>query len=242
MSKQSKSFGATRAFRQHIVSGHGMGAEVRDLRADVEEAFQNNEAAASFPHLDVIDATSVVKAAGGDIVLVGRNLLQSQTFDTLTLGLTTAGIVLTCLKPGDSGIKVVIVQGVGALSAVLAAGTLTITLAAAGSTATQVVAAINGAASCIGVIFAAVLSGGGGTVLIHALADMAGGIGLYAGNKVWVAGVEALPKHVAAPWSDTGITVTMAANGDLGTGDLVAVKASSDGVCSETLTATVAAP
>jgi hypothetical protein len=219
-----------------------MGKEVRDLRADVEEAFQNNEAAASFPHLDVIDATSVVKAAGGDIVLAGRNLLQGQTFDTLTLGLTTAGIVMTCLKPGDSGIKVVIVQGTGALSAVLAAGTLTITLAVAGSTATQVVAAINGAASCIGVIFAAVLSGGGGTVLVAVLTSMAGGAGLYSGNKVWVAGVEALPKHAASQWTDTGITVTMAANGALGTGDLVGVKISSDGVCSEMLTAAVAAP
>lgn len=310
MAKQSRSFGSERPFRAHLTMGHGMGKEVADLRADVEEGFQNNEAQASFPHLDVIDATSVVKAAGGDIVLAGRNLLQGQTFDALTLGVGTAQLDLALLKPGDSGWKVKIVQGttLSALfqdrltgtsvtmtngqKAVVGVGTLfkselrvgdkikldadsawgtvasiqddlnlqlaanysdtggtgnaskqtldmlVIRLATAGSTSNQVATAIN--AAYVGIILAT--GHGAGNMLVAAVTKMTGGVGLYTGNKVWVAGVEALPKHLAGSWTNTGITVTMVANGALGTGDLVGVKVSSDGVCSECLTAAVAAP
>ena len=311
MSKQSKSFGAARAFRAHLMTGHGLAKEVADLRADVEEGFQNNEAAASFPHLDVIDATSVVKAAGGDIVLAGRNLLQGQTFETkLVFGATTKQLDLSFLKPGDTGIKVKIVQGTvldaafqdkiagtsvtmtNGSKAVVGVGTafktalkvgdkikldadsiwatvltiqddtnlslhdvygdtggtgaaskqtldmLVITLAV-GSTSNGVAAEVN--TNFLGVILAA----GHGTGVMDPVTTpvpFVGGTGLYVGNKVWVAGVEALPKHVAGSWADGLITVSMAANGALGTGDLVGVKVSSDGVCSETLTAAVAAP
>ena len=245
MAKQSKSFGSERAYKAHLLLAGGLAGEVRDLRNDAEEGFQNSEARAGFPHLDWLDVTTgAPTAAGGDLKLLGRNLLQGQTFDTLTTGLTTAGFVVTCLKPGNSGISVVVVQGAGALSAVRAANVLTITLAAAGSTATQVVAAINGAASCIGVLFAAVLSVGGGTVLVAASNTLKGGVGLYAGNKVWVSGVEALPKHAASQWTDDYVIVTVPALTGLSparaAGDLVNMMISSDGVCSEALTGVLA--
>jgi len=222
-----------------------MGKEIRDLRADVEEGFQNNEAKAGFPALDWLDVTTgALLAAGGDIKILGRNLLQSQTFDTLTLGLTTAGVVVTCLKPGDSGFSMKIVQGAGALSAAFASGLLTVTLAAAGSTATQVVAAINALPACIGVIFAAVLSGGGGTVLVAAETALAGGAGFYAGNKILVSGVEALPKHAASSWSNTAIIVTVPAlTGETparAAGDIVNVVVESDGIFSEALSGVLA--
>jgi len=243
--KQSKSFGTSRAYRAHILAGGGMGLELRDLRSDVDEGFENNEARAGFPHLDWLDVTTgAPTATGGDLKLLGRNLLQGQTFDTLTLGLTTAGVVVTMLKPGKSGVSMEIVQGVGALSAVLAADKLTVTLAVGGSTATEVVGAINGAASCIGVVFAAVLSGGGGTVLVAAETVLAGGVGLYAGNKVWVSGVEVLPKHAASQWTDGYIIVTTpdltAATPARAAADVVNLMVSSDGVCSEALSGVLA--
>lgn len=245
MAKQSKSFGSERAFKTHLLQAGGLAGEIRDLRADVEEGFQANEARAGFPHLDWLDVTTgALLAAGGPILLEGRNLLQGQTFDTLTLGLTTAGVVFTALKPGDSALRVKIVQGAGALSAVLSGGLLTVTLAVGGSTATQVAAAVNAEATCIGVIFAAVLSGGGGTVLVAAETAMAGGVGLYSGNKIWVSGVEALPTQMAGAWTNTAIYVTVpdltAETPARAAGDLVNVMVSSDGVTTEALSGALA--
>jgi len=345
--KQSKSFGAERAFRQHILMGHGLAREVVDLRADVEEGFQNNEARASFPHLDWLDATTgVLLAAGGPIKLLGRNLWQDQTFDTLTLGTGTAGVIFTMLKPGDSNTFVKIVQGAGgsataafdantkshhtfasahidtvvravtagpagdgllvalvgdsptssgvlieesgkhiyihyevgvstranvetaigasatlievatagsATGAITAAEAvtptnlvgggcqlLTVTLKGAGSTATEVCTAVNAEATAIGVIFAKVLSGGSGTVLVAAETAMAGGDGLYAGNKIWVAGVECLPTQMNAAWTNTELYVTVPALTGKAATDLVNVMVSSNGVTSEALSGVLA--
>jgi len=315
MAKQSKSFGSERAFRAHFSYAHGTNKEVADLRRDVEEGFQNNEARASFPHLDWLDVSSgVVKAAGGDITLMGRNLLQSQTFDTKTFGTGAAAVAVTCQKPGDSGLSCKIVQG-ATLAAVLsrsgvgsslsisgstvtltttstlystndigtsiviagattpanngtfpivaggnattvkftnAAGVteaftgtweiggsnlLTVTLATAGNTATEVTAQINGALSCIGVIFAVAGGAGSGTVLVASQANLVGGAGLYAGNKVWVSGIEALPKQAASQWTNTSIIVTVPALTSRATLDTVNITVSSNGIYSESLSA-----
>lgn len=242
MTKQSKSFGATRAFRQHILAGHGVGAEIRDLRSDVEEGFQNNEARASFPHLDWLDDGTTLKAAGGDVKILGRNLLQGQTFDVLSFGLTTAKVDLAVLKPGASGFSAEIVQGTGALAAAFAGGVLTITLAAAGSTSNAVAAAVNAEPTCVGIILAT--GHGVGTVLVAAETEFAGGEGLYAGNQILVSGSEALPKHAAGLWTEDTITVTVPALTGLtparAAGDIVNIVVSSDGIHSEPLSGVLA--
>lgn len=347
MAKQSKSFGSERAFKAHLLQAGGLAGEVRDLRGDVEEGFQNNEARASFPHLDWLDdTTGALLAAGGPIKLLGRNLWQDQTFDTVTLGTGTAGVIFTMLKPGESNTYVKIVQGAGGsataafdantkshyafagahidtvvravtagpagdgllvalvgdsptgdgvlieetgrhiyihyevgvstralvetaigasatLIEVASAGSatgaitaaeavtptnlvgggrqlLTVTLKGAGSTATEVCTAVNAETTAIGVVFAKVLSGGGGTVLVAAETAMAGGDGLYAGNKIWVAGVECLPTQMDAAWTDMALYVTIPALTGKAAKDLVNVMISSNGVTSESLSGVLA--
>lgn len=310
--KHSKSFGDTRAFRAHVLAGHGVSQEVRDLRADVEEGFQNNEARASFPHLDWLDISAgALLAAGGDVTLMGRNLLQGQTFEnSLVFGTGAAAVTLDVLKPGDTGWKVKIVQGTaltvlfqdrltGAVTftngskAVTGVGTLfktqlkkgdkikrdadsiwatvdtiiddlNLTLTAnyadvggagdaseqtldmlvirlaVGSTANQVKAAID--AAYPGIIFAT--SGGAGVVVpVTTPVPFTGGTGLFAGNKIWVGGVEVPVKHaLPRTWEDAKIVVTTPAGPGPGmaVGDLVNVMISSDGVTSETLTGVLA--
>ena len=245
MTKQSKSFGTTRAHKDHLVRSQGLAGEIRDLRSDVEEGFQNNEERSGFPHLDWTDVSSgAIKAAGGDVILYGRSLLQGQTFDTLTIGTGNAALTVTCLKPGDSGIRLAVVQGVGALAVTFVGGLLTVTLAAApgGSTATAVASQIN--ATTVGVIRAVAGGTGGSLVLVSAATPLAGGVGLYAGNSVLVSGVEALPKHAASPWTDTNITVTVpdltALTPARAAGDVVTVQVSSDGIVTESLSGVLA--
>jgi hypothetical protein len=189
---------------------------------------------ATKPLLEWLDGAAFA-AAGGDAVLRGSDLLQGQTFDTIALGTGTAGVTFTCLKPGVSSYNVVIVQGT-TLASVLSGSLLTVTLATAGNTADEVATAVNVAASTKGVIRA--VSGGGGTVLISDSTPMAGGTGLYAGNKVLVSGVEALPKHAtgtnpAATWTETAVTVTVpaltGASPARAAGDTVLVRLSSNG-------------
>src|SRR5512139_511606 len=71
---------------------------------------------ANTPELDRLDVVggAAVAAAGGDIALVGRNLLQGQTFDELQLVEGLADFTIYALKPGASGITVELIQGVGA--------------------------------------------------------------------------------------------------------------------------------
>jgi hypothetical protein len=56
MAKESKAFGSQRAAKAHLVRGSGgLAGEIGDLRADVEEGFQNLEERAGFPELDYVD-------------------------------------------------------------------------------------------------------------------------------------------------------------------------------------------
>lgn len=238
MAKQSKSFGTQRAQKAHLMQQTGgLAAEIKDLRSDVEEGFQNNEAQAGFPTLDALDPGTLLAAGQASFVLVGRNLLQGQTFDTLVSGNGNAAITVTMLKPGDSGVSLEIVQGAGALSAVLAASKLTVTLAAGGSTATQVAAAINAAASCIGVIFAAAGGTGADNVVAAAATALAGGVGDYAGNNVYINGQSCDPVQAASQWTNTSITVLVPAlTGRVAT-DIVAVIVQSNGIMTGQLSA-----
>jgi len=238
MAKQSKSFGTQRAQKAHLMQQTGgLAAEIKDLRDDVEEGFQNNEARAGFPALDALDPGTLLAAGQASFVLVGRNLLQGQTFDSHISGTGNAQVTVTMLKPGKSGVSFEVVQGAGALAAVLAAGKLTVTLAAGGSTATQVAAAINAAASCIGVIHAVAGGTGGSNVVVEAETDLAGGVGDYAGNAVYINGQSCNPVQAASQWTNTSITVLVPAlTGRVAT-DIVAVVVLSNGVSTGQLSA-----
>jgi hypothetical protein len=208
--RTSKSFSTFGPRVSHLIAGQGgLAGEVADVRKDIDGAFQAAEGRVDFPELDWLDVTAgVLLAAGGDIQLRGRNLLQGQTFDALTLGLTTAALDLVCLKPGDSEIEVKVVQGT-VESAVLSAGVLILTLATGGTTSNAMAALVNAAASCLGVVFGT--GHGGGNMLVAAQIPMVGGVGYHAGNQVLVSGVEAKPKHQIVSWAAGDITVTVPA-------------------------------
>lgn len=238
MAKQSRAFGDQRARKAHLMRGTGgLSAEIADLRNDVEEGMQNLEAKAGYPYLDALDPATLLAAGQASFVVVGRNLLQGQTFDELTTGVGNAAVTVKMLKPGDSEVRLVVTQGAGALSAVLAAGLLTVELAAANSTATEVAAAINAAASCIGVVHAVAGGTGADDVLVAAETPLAGGDGLYAGNNVWINGQSCNPVQAADQWTDTSITVLVPALTGRAAADVAAVKVESDGVMTDSLSA-----
>lgn len=231
MAKESKAFGSQRARKQHLLRGTGgLSAEISDLRNDVEEGFQNAEAKTNYPALDALDPGTLLAAGQASFKLVGRDLLQGQTFDTLTTGVDNAAVAVTMLKPGASGVSLAVVQGAGALAAELADDLLTVTLAVGASTATEVTAAINAEASCIGVIHAVAGGTGADNVVVAAETALAGGVGDYADNNVYVNGQSCNPVQAADMWTDTAITVLVPALTDRVATDIVAVAVESYGI------------
>lgn len=248
MPKESKAFGSQRGRKAHLTLGKGgLAGEIADLRADVEEGFQNSEARAGFPELDFIDG-GAVSAGGADAVLVGRNLLQGQTFDALTLWAGTSEVIITALAPGDSGFTVEITDGATAGAEVVTktGKAFVIQIQAGVSTANQIATAINAdGADSDGYLRAA--SGGAGTAnAVAAAAAMTGGDGDWDGNKVYCGGKECLPANTpgtagAAAWTDTGVTVTVPALSPVVVGDIVQLTLSSDGTRAHALSFAAAA-
>lgn len=111
--KLSKSFGTMHPLKPHLLQQTGgVAAEVKDIRDDVETAFKNSEGRVGFPELDALDPGTLLAAGQASFSMVGRNLLQGQTFESmLVFGATTKQLDLTVLKPGDTGLSVKIVQG-----------------------------------------------------------------------------------------------------------------------------------
>lgn len=248
MAKESRAFGSQRGKKTHLTLGKtGLAGEVADLRSDVEEGFQNAEAREGFPELYYVDGAGP-SAAGADMVLKGANLLQGQTFDELALWEGTSMVTVTCLKPGNSGFTIEITDGATAGSEVVTktGDAFTVQIEAGVSSADQIATAINAdGADSDGYLRAA--SGGAGTTnAVAAAADMAGGVGEFAENKVTVGGVECLPANTtgtagAAAWSDDTITVTVPALSPIVATDQAALKVMSDGTSADTLGVTVQA-
>jgi hypothetical protein len=246
MTTSSKSFGSQAASKPHLVRGSGgVAGEVADLRGDTEQGFRASEAKTGFPELDFIDGAGPA-AAGGDMVLVGRALLQGQTFDSLALWEGTSMVTITALKPGDSPLTVAVTGGASAGAEVVTktGSAFVIQIEAGVSTADQIATAINAnGADSDGYLRAA--SGGAGTTnAVAAAAALAGGAGDYAGNSVYAAGKECLPANTpgtagAAAWSDTGVTVTVPALAPAVATDKAQVTLSSDGVRAQALSAAV---
>lgn len=238
----SKSFGTQRARLPHLVRGTGgVAGEVSDLRGDIEEGFQALENRTGFPELDAVDGAGP-SPAGGDMVLVGRALLQGQVFDELVLWLTTSAVTITALKPGDSGFTIQITGGGAAGSETITktVDAFVIDIEPAVSSANQIATAINAnGADSDGYLRAA--SGGAGTTnAIAAATAMTGGVGDFANNEVMVGGLEALPANTAgtagaAAWTDTAITVTVPTLTGLVSGDDVQISVESNGVRADAL-------
>lgn len=236
MAKESKAFGSQRAAKAHLVrGGGGLSGEIVDLRNDVEEGFQNFEGRAGFPELDYIDGGAPA-AAGGDAVLVGRNLLQDQTFDALTLWEGTSEVVITALTPGDSEFTVQITDGATAGSEVVTktAKAFVIQIEAGVSTADQIATAINANAADSDGYLTANGGGSGAVNAVVAATAMEGGVGDFDGNVVMCGGNACLPANTTganggAAWTDTGVTVTVPALTPIATGDIVQLTLSSDG-------------
>lgn len=250
MSARSIAFGTRKASNPHLVEGHGgVPGQVDDLRKDVESAFAALESKTGYPELTFVKGPPPA-AAGGSMQVYGANLLQSQTFDSVALvdATPTTGLgtlTLTALKPGDSGLSVVVEEGESTLSVAYADLVLTITLASGGSSDDNIATAINADNSaCRGIIRAASGSTGNFVAAIASTA-FAGGTGSYTQNKVTVSGVEALPFNTtgtagAAAWTNTGIKVTVPSlTGETparATGDLVKIVVQSNGAFSAPLT------
>jgi len=246
MAKESRAFGSQRARKAHLLRGTGgLSAEIADLRNDVEEGFQNAEEKTGYPELDYHDLDGgAVAAAGGDLTLVGRALLQGQTFDEITIEEAAAGsVVITALKPGDSGITVEVALDTGlAVEFNPATGVLLIKLPAIGDSDDDIATAINADAAQTNGYLRATSAGSGDIVADHAAAPMTGGVGEYAENKVMVGGLEALPQNTtgtigAAAWTDTSVKVTAPALTGMGAGDHASMYIQSDGKRTDALTA-----
>lgn len=201
---------------------------------------------AGAPELDRLDVSEGAwAAAGGDITLIGRALLQGQTFDTITKTEGAASVAIHALKPGDSGITCQIIAGAGALGVAFTPGTgaLVITLAAGGSSDDAVATAINADASQCNGYLRAVSASGGNFTLAASSAPLTGGTGDYAKNKIMAGGLEALPANetgitATAKWSNTSIECTTQAVGSAG--DIATVAVQSDGVFTQSLSAVLA--
>lgn len=239
----SKAFGSQKAQKAHLLRGSGgVAAEVADVRSDADEAFVVVENKTGFPELQWIDGGAIA-AAGGTAVLKGADFLQGKTFDELQLTEGAADLTFTAMKPGDSGLKVAIIAGAGALSVAYASKTLTITLASGGSTDDAIATAVNALADSKGIIRAVSAAGGSFTAAVAAT-DLAGGTGDWDNTGVFVSGVEAKPLHAtgttpAATWADGQISVTVpdltAETDARAVGDIASVIVQSNAVKSNTL-------
>jgi hypothetical protein len=201
-----------------LVAGrYNMLTEIEQLRADVEAYACKLENSYGMPVLDWLDVTTgAPTAAGGDVLIYGRNLLQSQTFDSLVLTCGAGVVTLHALTPGVSGITVVVAAPSGSLAVTYSTTTkiCTITPAAAGSTDDAVATAINTAAAQTDGHIRAISSTLGTFLSAVASQPMTGGAGDYAQNILRVAGTQCYPANTqhatvcAAKWTDTSIIAT----------------------------------
>ena len=207
--------------------------------------------AATPPKLDAVRVSSGgVLAAGGNVVLVGRNLLQGVTFDVLNLTQVAPAlgdITLHALKPGDSGITVQMIAGGAGLTITFnpATGALVITLAGGGSTDNAIATAINANGAQTDGYVRCVSATAGSFTLAKAAAPMTGGTGDYTNTQIMVAGTVALPQNEtgvnpSAKWLASGILCTVPAVAN--PVDNVAVEVQVNGTWTDSVTALVDQP
>lgn len=164
---RSVAFGSEQAERPHSVQ-----REVRDLREDVERAFEALESGTNAPeiHRDTL-AAAANDTCGGSIK--GINLLAGRGVASLVVGdLTFLGLL------GEAGNNVSITINTGAGLAVAVSGTdITITLAGGGSNATQIKAAIDAHADAKKLVAVKKASGNANQTAALAKSFLTGGSG-----------------------------------------------------------------
>lgn len=248
----SKTFGPETAQRPHLVQDGkgGVAGEVGDLRGDVEVAIEKLELRTSFPELDWMDGATIT-AAGGDIILEGRNLLQGQTFASLTLWTGTSEVVITALTPGADGnlFTIQITDGATAGSEVVTktGNAFVVQIEVGVSTADQIATAINANGADSDGYLTANGGGSGTTNAVAAATAMAGGAG--EGFTAYVSGVACLPANTTGANGGAAIdngtaTVTVpdltAETPARAATDVVAVYLVSNGLRSQQLSAALA--
>jgi len=224
----------------HILRGHAFGAEITDMRVDLEAAFARLEGRDGYPVVTGVVAGSAMSAGtpGGAHAVKGTLLLQGQAFAQYAFGTGNAAVTVKANRPGEPGnaLAVKIVQGVGALTAVEAAGVLTVTLAAVGSTATDVAAVINASVTAKLDFYAVAGGTGGGTVLIASQVNLAGGVGEGLSVKVW--GIE---QQIVGFPTETSIPMVGVALAGAGATDIAELVVTSDGVTADPVSLVVVA-
>lgn len=216
----SKAFSGQHPGKPHLLRGTGLSGEVRDTRLDVDAALQileGRDVVLQYPELDYIDGAGPA-AAGGDMVLKGRYLVQGQSFATLTLWTGTSSVVITALKPGDPANDFTVqVTGTGTAGSETVTKTgdaFVVDIEPGASTANQIATAINANAADSDGYLRAASGGVGFTNAIAAAAHLAGGVG--EGWECRVGGFAALPANTpgtagAAALTETSCTVTVPA-------------------------------
>lgn len=226
----------------------GQSGELGDIRADVESAMQRLEARDyGQPEIDWIDGGAAA-AAGGDIIIKGRNLLQGRDAASLTLFTGTSELVFTALKPGKAGNDYTVeIQNTGSLTVTLTGTALVITINLGTTDADAIATAVNAdGADTDGII---TCNGGGAGVAqaVTAATALTGGTG--DGFECLISGVECLPANTTGAnggetITDTQLTVTvpdLTALGDArAAGDIVQLTVKTDDVLAQPLTMALA--
>lgn len=241
MSKSMGDQGPRIAHLVHKGKG-GLAGEIADLRSDLDTGMsrlEGRDASLDYPELDYIDGTGP-SAAGADMALVGRNLLQQQTFAELDKDLTH-GLKFFSAKPGeaDNDITVELIAGGGtAVSYVPATKVLEVTFNDGVDDDDAIATAINADAAqtdghvraiSSSTINAASMSSAGA----FGPENMTGGAG--DGWECLVGGLEALPANVPGVTGTASIaealaTVTVPALAPIVATDQAKISVVSDGV------------
>lgn len=216
----SKAFSGEHPNKPHLLKGGGLSAEVADTRRDVDNALsilEGRDAVLEYPELDYIDGAGPA-AAGGDMVLKGRFLLQGQLFASLALWSGTSMVTITALKPGEDGndftVEVTGTGTAGSETVTKTGNAFVIDIQPGVSTADQIATAINADAAASDGYLRAASGGAGTTNTVVAATHLAGGVGK--GWSCTVGGFDCLPANTpgtagAAAITETTCTVTVPA-------------------------------
>jgi hypothetical protein len=221
---------------KNITKGALHGEDARDLETIINELIDlANELEDKVDRTTLHPEITGIRPAAGptlaadgseNFTILGTNLLQGQSFASITLG---ASLVIYAEVPGVAGnslgVRVIDSAGVGGLAVTYAAGILTIDLDGATPTEDQIATAINTAGTWTGILRAN--SGGGAAFGTAVLRYLTGGVGT--GVTVKLGGVTCPPAGatgagatstaslsntalVLNPTAFTGATPALAAN------------------------------